>query len=86
MTETKMRRLVSAGTAMSVVLLFVLLFVMVCQLVSLSVKKKEIDRLRSEIETLEREIERTEDEVDTWLQEWKIEERARQLGMVEKKQ
>lgn len=85
MTELKMRRLVSAGTAMAVVLLFVLVLVMAVQLVTLGVKKKEVDRLRGEIETLEREINETENETDTWLQAWKIEERARQLGMVDKK-
>ena len=85
MTELKMRRLVSAGTAMAVVLLFVLVLVMAVQLVTLGVKKKEVDRLRGEIETLEQEIDETENKTDTWLQAWKIEERARQLGMVDKK-
>ena len=85
MTELKMRRLVSAGTAMAVVLLFVLVLVMAVQLVTLGVRKKEVDRLRGEIETLEQEVDETENETDTWLQAWKIEERARQLGMVDKK-
>lgn len=85
MTEEKMRRLVAAGTAMSVILLVVLVVVLAVQLVSMGVKKAEVNRLRGEIARLEEEISSNEEDIDLWMQEWKIEERARQLGMVDGK-
>lgn len=83
MSESKMRRLVAAGTATAVVLFFVLITFLVVQLVMIGVKKAEADRLRAEIEVLTEENARLESGIDDWLQEWKIAERARQLGMVD---
>ena len=83
MSESKMRRLVAAGTATAVVVFFVLIIFLVVQLVMIGVKKAEADRLRAEIEVLTEENARLESGIDDWLQEWKIAERARQLGMVD---
>ncbi|MBO4262692.1 MAG: septum formation initiator family protein [Clostridia bacterium] len=83
MTELKMRRLVAAGTAAAVILAVVLVAVLVSQLVVMAVKKAEIERLQTEIVRLQDEKARLEEGIDLWLQDWKIEERARQLGMVD---
>ncbi|MBR1867094.1 MAG: septum formation initiator family protein [Clostridia bacterium] len=53
------------------------------QLVAMGVKKAEVERLKGEIARLEEERDDLEDEIDLWLQDWKIEERARQLGMTD---
>ena len=80
MTEEKKARLVAAGTAMSVIVLVVLLTIMVFQLVTMSAKNREIRELKSQMRQLEAEIEKGNEDADLWLQEWKIEERARQIG------
>ena len=58
-----------------------LVFVLVYQMVGISVRKNKIDLLDAEIEQLEKDIENTEDEIESWSFEWKIEKRARELGM-----
>ena len=84
MTEKKLKRLVSAGTAIAVVLLFVLITVLIYQLVAMGTKKKEAERLQIEIAELQKEIDEGKDEIDLWLKKWKIEERARQKGYIYK--
>ena len=85
MSEEKMRRIVAAGTATAVIVLVFMLIVLVWQLVAMSVKKAEVNRLQSEIARLEEGIDDCETDIELWMQEWKIEERARQLGMVDGK-
>ena len=80
MTEEKKARLVAAGTAMSVIVLVVLLTIMIFQLVTMSAKNREIRELQSQMRQLEAEIEKGNEDADLWLQEWKIQERARQIG------
>ena len=84
MEEIKMRKLMGASVAAGIIILFVLLVVMVYQIISIGSKKREIDKLKTEIATLEEEMDEMNDEIDLWLQEWKIEERARQIGMINK--
>ena len=84
MTEKKLKRLVSAGTAIAVVLLFVLITVLIYQLVAMGTKKREAERLQMEIAELQKEIDEGKDEIDLWLKKWKIEERARQKGYIYK--
>ncbi len=79
MTESKMRRLVSAGTVMAEIVFFILVAFLVYQLVTMGVKKSKIERLQTEITRLEEEKKDIKDEIDLWQQEWKIEERARQI-------
>ena len=85
MTEEKKQRLVSAGTAMSVVVLFVLIVVLVYQFIAIGVRNKQIKALVAEKTRLEQEIADAKEGVELWQQEWKIEEYARQLDYVYKK-
>lgn len=80
MTEEKKSRLVAAGTAMSVIVLVVLLTIMIFQLVTMSAKNREIRELESQMQQLKAEIKKDSEDADLWLQEWKIKERARQIG------
>ena len=84
MEETRKKRLTAAASAMSVIVLFMLILVLSYQIVSMVVKTKTRDRLKAEIARYEQEIKDAEENVDLWMQEWKIEERARQLNYVYK--
>ena len=84
MEETRKKRLTAAASAMSVIVLFMLILVLSYQIVSMVVKTKTRDRLKAEIARYEQEIKDAEENVDLWKQEWKIEERARQLNYVYK--
>lgn len=63
MTERKMRKLVTAGTALAVVVLFFLIIVLVWQMAALSSKKREVERKHAECEEL---LERNKDCAE-WL-------------------
>ena len=84
MSKRKTERLVAAGTATGVVLLFILIGVMTYQLLSMNSKKRESERLIAEITELQKSIEDGREEIDVWLTKWKIEERARQKGYIYK--
>lgn len=79
MTESKMRRVVSAASATAVIVFVILVVALVWQLAVLGVKKSQAEKLKAEIAMLERQKQETEDEIELWQQDWKIEERARQL-------
>ena len=79
MDELKKRRLLSAATAMAVVLFTVLFISLIWQVAALGVKRAKAEKLQREIEILETEKEQIQDEIELWRQDWKIEERARQL-------
>ena len=81
MTEAKKKRVLSAATVMAVLLLFILVIIMGYQLAVMSVKKNEIARLNEETRQLEELRENNQSEVELWNTDWKIEERARQLGL-----
>lgn len=51
------------------------------QLVGIFTRKNRIAELDAEIAHLQTLIEQTEDEIASWELEWKIIERARELGM-----
>lgn len=51
------------------------------QLVGIFTRKNKIAELDAEIAYLKTQIEKTEDEIASWEYEWKIIERARELGM-----
>ena len=84
MEEGRLKKLVAAATATGVIVLFVLIGVMVYQLVSMATKKREAERLQEEITELKKDIATGEDDIDTWLKQWKIEERVRQKGYIYK--
>lgn len=47
----------------------------------INTKKAEIEGLKQEIKELEEDIGKNEDAIDVWLSEWKITERANELGL-----
>ena len=79
MDELKKRRIVSAVSVTSVIVFVLMLIALVWQIAVLGVKKAEAERLKEEIAVLEAQKSETEDEIELWQQDWKIEERARQL-------
>ena len=79
MTESKMRRVVSALSATAVIVFVILVVALVWQIAALGVKKSRAEKLKAEIALLEEQKEEIEDEIELWQQDWKIEERARQL-------
>ena len=86
MTEEKKQRLISAGTAFAVIILFVLIVVWAYLLITVGVRKKTAENLALEKARLEQEIADAKEGIDLWQKEWKIEERARQLNYVYKKE
>lgn len=79
MDELKRQRILSAATAIAVVFFTVLLISLIWQIATLGVKRAEAKRLQREIDLLETQKEQIQDEIELWQQDWKIEERARQL-------
>jgi hypothetical protein len=53
---------------------------MVYQMGVIKGKKAKIEQLQTEIHALEEQKEQTQDSIDLWLCEWKITERANELG------
>ena len=82
MTENKKQKLVSAATAMSIIILFFLIVILVYQFVSIGVKTKAKNDLIAERDRLIEQIEKGEEDIELWQTKWKIEERARQLDYV----
>ena len=82
MKEEKFKKIVVAATVTAVTLLFILIVFWVYQLISVSVRNREIQKLQDEIAYYQELIERGNlsiDEVDT--ARWWIEKRALELGM-----
>lgn len=81
MTEEKLGKVIVASTVTAVLLLLILLFIMVYQMIAVSVKKSEIEKLEGEIKSYEEIIDQTQDEIDIRMSKWYIEKRARELGL-----
>lgn len=80
MSESKMRRLVAAGTATAVVVLFILLAVLVYQLVGMATLKRLNDESKAEANRLEQMISETEEETRRALTDKMREYEARKRG------
>ncbi len=80
MTEEKQKRVTVAATVAATVLLFVVLAVLIFQIISISVKKREIAQLDAEIAVYEEMIKEGKDELELNKQRWVIEQKARALG------
>lgn len=80
MTGDKQKRLIKAAISSACVLLFMLCYIVVNQLITITVKKQKMDELSAEITRLEQLIESTDDEIESWSYRWKIEEKAREYG------
>ena len=81
MNEEKKRRIFSAVLSGLIMLTTILVAKITYQLVGIFTRKNKIAELDAEIEYLQKQIELTEDEIASWELEWKIIERARELGM-----
>lgn len=85
MTENKKKNLMIGATAIAVITLFALVVILAYQVIAIIVRENRKAELETEILRLEQEIENASNDVELWREEWKIEERARQLGYVGKK-
>ena len=81
MQEEKKKRVLSAITSGIVMLLVIMITITVYQLVGIIKRYNKINQLNSEIAYLEEQLKNTNDEIDSWSLRWKIEERARELGL-----
>lgn len=52
------------------------------QIVGIYTRKNRINALDAEITQLKTQIESTESSIDEWSEKWKIEQRARELGLI----
>lgn len=82
MTLEKLQRITAAVTASAVLLLFILIGTMVYQMGIIKGKRAKVEELRAEIALLEQQNQETQSDIERWLAEWKIEERANELGYV----
>ena len=82
MTLEKLQRIAAAVTASAVLLLFILVGTLVYQMSIINGKRAKIEQLNAEIATLRQQNEEVQNDIDRWLNEWKIEERANELGYV----
>ena len=82
MSEEKKQRVVSAVVSGGIILLFTLITILVYQIVGIYTRKNRINALDAEIAQLYAQIETTEDSIEEWSQRWKIEQRARELGLI----
>lgn len=82
MTEKKAKNLIVAGTIGAILLIVILLSVMLFQLISISVEKKELAELEEQISIYKELVANGEDTVEARTSRWWIIERARELGYV----
>ena len=81
MNEEKKSRIFSAVLSGLIMLTTILVAILTYQLVGIFTRKNKIAELDAEIKYLQEQIKNTENEIDSWELEWKIIERARELGM-----
>ncbi|MBO5712868.1 MAG: septum formation initiator family protein [Clostridia bacterium] len=63
-------------------LLVILVTILAYQLVGIYSRNNRIKALDAEIATLEAQISSTDDSIKEWSERWKIEQRARELGLM----
>ena len=80
MEEQKLRKIVAAAVSSALILLAVLLSVMIYQMILLGNGQKKIDELNAEIADLQEEKKDMQNRIEIWQTDWKIDERARELG------
>ena len=81
MSEEKKQRITSAVISGIVMLLCIVIAITVYQLVGIIQRKNKIEKLNQEIAYLESQLDETNEQIEIWSQEWKIKERARELGL-----
>ena len=52
------------------------------QIIGIYSRKNRINTLDAEIASLQQQIENTDNSIEEWSQRWKIEQRARELGLI----
>ncbi len=80
MDEQKLRRLIALVVPTAILLLVILLSIMIYQMIAIKIANDKVDAINHEIEIIRQENEDKQDEIDLWLNDWKIEEKARELG------
>lgn len=81
MNGEKKKRIFSAVLSGMIMLTTVLVTVITYQMIGIFTRKNQIEKLDAEISSLKAQIAETEDEIESWTLEWKIIERAYELGM-----
>lgn len=81
MSSEKKKRVFTAVLSGLIMLVTILVAIISYQLVGIITRKNKIEKLDAEIRELQLQIEQTQDEILSWQLEWKIIERARELGM-----
>lgn len=84
MEESKFKKLVVAGTVGAVLLAVILLIVMIYQMISIGLKKAQLDEYNAAIAEYERLIQEGEDTLEARSTKAWIARRARELGYVYK--
>ena len=80
MEEQKLRKIIAVSVSAAIILLVVLIAIMIYQMIMLQNGKKNVEKLNAEIAELEDRKNDLENQIDIWQAEWKIDERARELG------
>ena len=81
MSEDKKKRVFSAVLSGLIMMATILIAIVTYQFIGIITRKNQIEKLDAEILALKAQIEQTESEIESWSLEWKIIERARELGM-----
>lgn len=84
MEDSKFKKLVVAGTVGAVLLAVILLIVMIYQMISIGLKKAQLDEYNAAIAEYERLIQEGEDTLEARSTKAWIARRARELGYVYK--
>lgn len=82
MTLEKLQKITASVTASAVLLLFILVATMVYQMGIINGKRAKIEELKQEIALLEEQKQQTENDIEIWLSDWKLKERANELGYI----
>lgn len=82
MTLEKLQKITASVTASAVLLLFILVAIMVYQMGIINGKRAKIEELKQEIAILEEQKQQTENDIEIWLSDWKLKERANELGYI----
>ena len=80
MEEQKLRKIIAVSVSAAVILLVVLVAIMIYQMVLLENGRKKVVELNQEIILLEEQKQDLENRIEVWQTDWKIDERARELG------
>ena len=84
MEESKFKKLVVAGTVGAVLLAVILLFIMIYQMITIGLKKNQLDEYNEAIAQYEQLIQKGEDTLEARSTKAWIARRARELGYIYK--